>query len=207
MEFVEVIKSHLLALPDLAKFAIVIAVFAGVPPLARHVRIPEVVALLLFGVVLGPHVLDVFGENRPIVDFFGELGKLLLMFSAGSRSIAPSVRRRLGPSSRPGPPRAIDPGHFVVSPWLCRHSSDRHRLTARIPHAHRPDRARSRCHPARTGDRHDRRHALSDASLPSSRSASLFCSGFRYSLATQVIEIVIFIPLILFGLVAPVPKP
>ena len=41
------------------------------------------VGLLLFGVVLGPHVLGVFGENRPIADFFGELGKLLLMFSAG----------------------------------------------------------------------------------------------------------------------------
>ena len=41
------------------------------------------VGLLLFGVVLGPHVLGVFGEKRPIPDFFGELGKLLLMFSAG----------------------------------------------------------------------------------------------------------------------------
>src|SRR5215475_10747567 len=31
----------------------------------------------------GPHVLGFFGEFRPIADFFGELGKLLLMFSAG----------------------------------------------------------------------------------------------------------------------------
>jgi hypothetical protein len=34
-------------------------------------------------VVLGPHVLGFFGEHRPIADFFAELGKLLLMFSAG----------------------------------------------------------------------------------------------------------------------------
>jgi len=41
------------------------------------------VGLLLFGVALGPHVLGFFGEHRPIADFFAELGKLLLMFSAG----------------------------------------------------------------------------------------------------------------------------
>jgi Kef-type K+ transport system membrane component KefB len=58
-------------------------VFVGVPPLARRLRVPEMVGLLLFGVVLGPHVLGVFGEDRPIADFFSELGKLLAMFSAG----------------------------------------------------------------------------------------------------------------------------
>lgn len=41
------------------------------------------VGLLLFGVVLGPHVLELFGENYPVASFFAELGKLLLMFSAG----------------------------------------------------------------------------------------------------------------------------
>jgi Kef-type K+ transport system membrane component KefB len=55
------LRSQLLALTPLAKFAIAIAVFVGVPP----------------------HVLGVFGEERPIADFFSELGKLLLMFSTG----------------------------------------------------------------------------------------------------------------------------
>ena len=73
----------MLALPPLAKFAIVIAVIAGVPPLARRIGLPEMVGLLLFGVLLGPHVLGFFGEDRPVADFFAELGKLLLMFSAG----------------------------------------------------------------------------------------------------------------------------
>src|SRR5262245_20599962 len=54
-----------------------------VPPLARRVGLPAMVGWLLFGVVLGPHVLGVFGDDRPVADFFGELGKLLLMFSAG----------------------------------------------------------------------------------------------------------------------------
>ena len=44
---------------------------------------PAMVGLLLFGVLLGPHVLGFFGEHRPIADFFAELGKVLLMFSAG----------------------------------------------------------------------------------------------------------------------------
>jgi hypothetical protein len=50
---------------------------------SRRLKLPETVGLLLFGVILGPHVLGMFGENRPIADFFAELGQLLLMFSAG----------------------------------------------------------------------------------------------------------------------------
>src|SRR2546429_7526664 len=76
-------RSHVLALPDLAKFAIVVAAIIGVPGLAARIGLPPMVGLLLFGVALGPHVLGFFGEHRPIADFFAELGKLLLMFSAG----------------------------------------------------------------------------------------------------------------------------
>ncbi len=83
MELLDALRSQVLALPPLAKFAIVIAVIAGVPPLARRFGFPEMVGLLLFGVVLGPHVLGFFGEDRPVANFFAELGKLLLMFSAG----------------------------------------------------------------------------------------------------------------------------
>jgi Kef-type K+ transport system membrane component KefB len=83
MELLDAVRTHVLALPSLAKFAIAIAVIVGIPPLARRGRIPEMVGLLLFGVILGPHVLDLFGQNRPIANFFADLGKLLLMFSAG----------------------------------------------------------------------------------------------------------------------------
>ncbi len=83
MDWLGIIRSHVLALPGLAKFAVVIAVIVGIPPLARSIRIPEMVGLLLFGILLGPHVFDFFGESRPIAAFFAELGKLLLMFSAG----------------------------------------------------------------------------------------------------------------------------
>lgn len=83
MHLLDIIRAHVIALPDLAKFAIVIAVIVGVPSLARRLRVPEMVGLLLFGVLLGPHVFDFFGEDHPIATFFADLGKLLLMFSAG----------------------------------------------------------------------------------------------------------------------------
>ena len=82
-EWVDTVRSHLLALPSLAKFAIVMAGIVGIPRLARRVRIPELVGLLFFGVLLGPSVLDVAGADRPIAQFFADLGKLMLMFTAG----------------------------------------------------------------------------------------------------------------------------
>jgi Kef-type K+ transport system membrane component KefB len=83
MEFLEFIRSHALALPPLGKFALGIALIFGIPPLARRIRLPAVVGLLLSGIVLGPHVFGIFGEQRPVADFFANLGKLLLMFVAG----------------------------------------------------------------------------------------------------------------------------
>jgi Kef-type K+ transport system membrane component KefB len=83
MELLEILKARVDALPDLAKFAVAIAIMVGVPPIASRVRLPSMAGLLLFGVAVGPHALGIFGHNRPIADFFGELGILLLMFSAG----------------------------------------------------------------------------------------------------------------------------
>jgi Kef-type K+ transport system membrane component KefB len=79
----ESLRSHAIALPTLAKFAIAMAIIVCVPRLSRRVRIPAVVGLLFAGIAIGPHGLDVIGTNRPIADFFADLGKLLLMFCAG----------------------------------------------------------------------------------------------------------------------------
>src|SRR6516225_9870099 len=69
----EWLRSHALALPHLAKFAVGMAIIVGIPPLCRRARLPAVVGLLLSGVVLGPYVLRIFGERMPIADFFAEL--------------------------------------------------------------------------------------------------------------------------------------
>jgi hypothetical protein len=73
MTVLEFLRSHALSLPTLAKFAIAMAVIFSVPWLSLRVRLPPVVGLLLSGVVLGPHGLDLIGENRPIADFFPDL--------------------------------------------------------------------------------------------------------------------------------------
>jgi Kef-type K+ transport system membrane component KefB len=83
VNWLDALRPHLLALPNLAKFAIVIAIIVGVPALARRFRIPELITLLVFGILLGPHVLSVYGTDHPIVQFFADLGKLMLMFTAG----------------------------------------------------------------------------------------------------------------------------
>ncbi len=77
------IQDHVFTLPNLAKFAVGMIIFVGVPRLSRLARLPEAVGLLLAGVVIGPYVLGVFGQHRPIAEFFADLGKLLLMFFAG----------------------------------------------------------------------------------------------------------------------------
>jgi len=59
------------------------ALIVLVPRLSRRLRLPEPVGLLLSGVLLGPHMLDVFPPEHPVAEFFSELGMLLLMFFAG----------------------------------------------------------------------------------------------------------------------------
>jgi Kef-type K+ transport system membrane component KefB len=77
------IRTHLRALPSLAKFALALSILVGVPPLSRRVRLPAAVGLLLTGIIVGPHCLELFAEHHPVIDFFAEVGKLLLMFFAG----------------------------------------------------------------------------------------------------------------------------
>lgn len=83
MEWLDAFRAHALALPNLAKFALLLALIVGVPALARRLRIPELVGLVVVGLLLGPHVLGLYGANHPIAQFFADLGRLMLMFAAG----------------------------------------------------------------------------------------------------------------------------
>ncbi|MGC1295842.1 MAG: cation:proton antiporter [Alloacidobacterium sp.] len=83
MGVLDFIRTHLLGLPALAKFAVGLALIVGIPPLFRRLRLPPAVGLLLTGFAVGPYGIGLFGEHRPVADFFAELGKLLLMFFAG----------------------------------------------------------------------------------------------------------------------------
>jgi Kef-type K+ transport system membrane component KefB len=87
------IRSHALALPPLAKFALGMVMIFGIPPLSRYLRLPTVLGLVLSGVVVGPHVLNIFGEQRPIADFLADMGMLLAMFVTGLRIDLADVRQ------------------------------------------------------------------------------------------------------------------
>ncbi|MGB8476350.1 MAG: cation:proton antiporter [Candidatus Acidiferrum sp.] len=83
MSLLEFFHRVIALLPALAKFAIFMGLIVIIPSLSRRIRLPEVVGLLLSGVVLGPHLLDVFPRQHPVAQFFSELGMLLLMFITG----------------------------------------------------------------------------------------------------------------------------
>jgi Na+:H+ antiporter len=79
----EWLRSHALALPLLVKFGVALGLIVIVPQVCRRLHVPPVVGLLLSGVLFGPYGIEVIGKTRPIADFLGELGKILLMFMAG----------------------------------------------------------------------------------------------------------------------------
>jgi Kef-type K+ transport system membrane component KefB len=74
MGFIDFIRSHAIALPSLAKFALAMAIIVGIPKLSRRLRLPSVVGLLLCGIVIGPHVLGIFPLHPSVADFFADLG-------------------------------------------------------------------------------------------------------------------------------------
>jgi Kef-type K+ transport system membrane component KefB len=67
----------------LTKFALVMVFFLILPRMAERLRLPNIVGFLLTGVLLGPHVLDIIKPTSHIVLWFSDIGKLLLMFFAG----------------------------------------------------------------------------------------------------------------------------
>jgi Kef-type K+ transport system membrane component KefB len=83
MSLLEFLHRVIALLPTLAKFAVFMGLIVIIPRLSRRIHLPEVVGLLLSGVVLGPHLLDVFPRQHPVAQFFSELGMLLLMFITG----------------------------------------------------------------------------------------------------------------------------
>ena len=98
MDMVEFIRSHVMPLPPLVKFALGMMIIYSVPLLARRVGLPGIVGLVLSGIVIGPYGLGLFGQQRPIVDCFADLGKLLLMFAAGLKIDLAQFRQAQGRS-------------------------------------------------------------------------------------------------------------
>jgi Kef-type K+ transport system membrane component KefB len=79
--------------PVLVRFAIVMAIFLLIPPLFLRLRLPACVGLLLAGVALGPSGLHTLPQSAPVAEFFADIGRLLLMFFAGSEIDLSQFRR------------------------------------------------------------------------------------------------------------------
>lgn len=87
-------------LPTLTAFALTLMLTLVLPNLMERLRLPRPVGYILAGIILGPNVLSILDPDGKVVNFFAELGKLLLMFFAGFEvNIAQFQRARLKAAS------------------------------------------------------------------------------------------------------------
>jgi Kef-type K+ transport system membrane component KefB len=75
--------TELTQMPPLARFSVAMLILFAIPPLCSRVRLPAVVGLMAAGVLIGPFGIQLAPRHGEVVQFFAELGKLLLMFFAG----------------------------------------------------------------------------------------------------------------------------
>jgi hypothetical protein len=68
----EAVIEPLHCLPPLARFAVAMLIPLTVPPLCWQVRLPDVVGLLMAGVLLGPYGFGVAAKNAEVAHFFAE---------------------------------------------------------------------------------------------------------------------------------------
>ena len=63
-------------------FALVLVIILLAPALFRKIKVPEIIGLILAGVLVGPHGLNLLSEDLEF-SIFGTIGLLYLMFLAG----------------------------------------------------------------------------------------------------------------------------
>jgi Kef-type K+ transport system membrane component KefB len=208
MVIVEQLRTIIEVLPTLAKFSVGMVLIIVVPRLARRIHLPEAVGLLLTGVVIGPYALDVFPLQHPVAQFFSELGMLLLMFFAGLEINLALFRQQIHRSVVFGVATTFLPlllgilvtlglgygllAAIVVGSLLASHTLLGSTIVARL------------------GLRNSEPFVVTVGATMMSDILSLlvfaicvplYASGFSASaLAVQIIEIVVFVPLVLLGL-------
>ncbi|WP_186483647.1 cation:proton antiporter [Synechococcus sp. A15-127] len=74
--------SHVMHHP-LGVFALLVAISAAVPPLIRRLGLPDLVGLLLAGVLIGPHALQWVDTDSETVRLLSDLGAVYLLFTMG----------------------------------------------------------------------------------------------------------------------------
>jgi Kef-type K+ transport system membrane component KefB len=89
-------RQWLTDLPLLARTTMGLCLFLLVPSISKRFGVPGVVGLVVFGVLVGPSVLDLIPADHTVLDFLSEVGKLLVLFFAGME-IDLRQFRRTGP--------------------------------------------------------------------------------------------------------------
>jgi Kef-type K+ transport system membrane component KefB len=197
-----------LQLPILVRFALVMVIFLLVPPLCHRFRLPACVGLLLAGVALGPSGLRTLPQSAPVAEFFAEIGRLLLMFFAGAE-IDLSQFRRTGQRSMVfggltfsiplviGAVVAMLAGYTLLSAVLVGSLLASHTLLG-FPIVQRMKLVTDEAVAVTVGGT-----VFTDLAslLVLAICLPIHTSGFSASgFAIQVIELIIYIPLVLFGL-------
>jgi len=67
----------------LAVFALLLGVSVVVPPLVRRLHLPDLVGLLMAGVLIGPFGLGWLNQEEPTVKLLSDVGVIYLLFIAG----------------------------------------------------------------------------------------------------------------------------
>ena len=83
-------------LPILAQITVGMGLFLLVPSISKRFGVPGVVGLILFGILSGPSGISFWPDERPVLTFLAEIGKLFVLFFAGME-IDLSEFRRTGP--------------------------------------------------------------------------------------------------------------
>lgn len=91
----EWLRAHADKLPLLARFTAVMILFLLVPMVSRRFGLPAVVGLIVAGIGIGKSGLDLLPEDRPMLQLFAEIGKLLILFFAGLEVDLKEFRKNL----------------------------------------------------------------------------------------------------------------
>src|SRR5665648_28970 len=63
-------------------FAVILFIILLAPLMFRRIKVPGIIGLILAGVIVGPHCLNLLAKNSAI-DLFSTIGLLYIMFLAG----------------------------------------------------------------------------------------------------------------------------
>lgn len=77
--------SHLFSRPleePIVIFALLMTLILIIPLISRLIRLPEIVGLIIAGIALGPHALNIL-PNGGAVELLGQVGLIYIMFQAG----------------------------------------------------------------------------------------------------------------------------